>query len=90
MDILYKANGSFYPVFQTGYVTTNGAAGTTRSYDVSFPKKFRLAPQIFLTANTASPQNANVGCTQVTTSGFKLHMRYATDTEIPVRWLAIA
>lgn len=74
---------------QCGYALLAGAANVVRTENVVFDTPFTVDPHVVVTPYTAYPQNASVGLSNITRTGFTINLVYATTTTINVQWVAI-
>src|SRR5690606_1763559 len=83
---------NFIRRFQAGRVSfENVPSNVYMSKNVKFPRSFPGEPYIVLGLRTGTPDVVHVGYSDVSRSGFKLHVKndYANTRTIEVSWIAV-
>lgn len=84
-----KADVAVLPHIEHGSVNISGTADTVRTVQIEFAAPFQSAPNVVTTFRAPTPKNGATSISNVTTTGFTLHLQYSTASTIAVDWLAI-
>ena len=84
-----KADVTALPHIEHGRVSMSGTADAVRTMQVDFAEPFPTVPNVVTAFLAPTPKNGATSTSNITTTGFTLHLQYSTASTITVDWLAI-